>query len=58
MNFQNLTPSQVRNLIQRATDPLTVRSLVKLEDALLTGDDMLRIEAEDELSDVFIPAEE
>lgn len=52
MNTFDLTPAQVRDLMYRTTDPLILRSLVKLEAAIAEGDDMLRIEAEDELEGV------
>lgn len=48
----DLIPSQVRDLMQRTNDPIVIRSLAKLYDALVTDDDLLRIQAEDELEGV------
>jgi hypothetical protein len=47
--LSDLSPQQVQDLMARTTDPFKLRSLVKLYDAIMLGDELLMIEAEDEL---------
>lgn len=56
ISVDTISPTDIRNLMAQAPDMITLRSLAKLYDAIVTGDDLLRIEAEDELADVNLGA--
>lgn len=54
MDLFNATAGEVRQLAEQETNPEVLRALLRLEDAILQDDDIERIEAVGELSDMVL----